>query len=100
MNLNITELIISFPLAAGALFVVYLFLAGKIHSDAEFQRIVKERDEWKRTAETERRIATESAGTASVTNQLLGAIVNLSAERQGIPPPRIVTVPPEDVTKL
>jgi hypothetical protein len=97
---NLTDLILQVPLAAGAIFVVYMFVAGKLHTDAEFQRVVKERDEYKQSALTERRISTEVAQTGSVTNQLLGAIVNLSAERQGVPPPRFIQSKSEDVTEL
>lgn len=97
--MNWTELIMQVPLAAGALFLVYMFVAGKLHTDNEFQRVIRERDEYKKAAETERRIATEVAQTGSVTNQLLGAVVSLSAERQGVPPPRVIQVQPEEVTK-
>jgi hypothetical protein len=96
---NIADLILQVPLAGGALFVVYMFVAGKLHTDNEFQRVVRERDEYKKAAETERRISTEVAQTGSVTNQLLGAIVNLSAERQGIPPIKVIQSTSEDVTK-
>lgn len=98
MNFTLHDLILQAPLAAGALWLVYMFTAGKLHTDGEFQRTIKERDEYKRTLETERKIATELAQTGSVTNQLLGAVVSLSAEKAGIPLPRIVKASPEDVT--
>jgi hypothetical protein len=97
---NLTDLILQVPLAAGALFVVYMYGTGKIHTDAEFQRVVKERDEYKQAAATERRISTEVAQTGNVTNKFLEAIVNLSAERQGLPAPKVIQSKSEDVTKL
>jgi len=67
---------------------VWLFLAGKIHSDEEFKAMQAERDYWRdahaeatRAMEIERRIVNETAQAGQVNNQLLSAIVNLATSR-------------------
>lgn len=82
--MTIPELILQVPLAAGALFIVYMFTAGKLHTDSEFQRVVREREEYKKTLETERKATTELAQQGAVTNQLLSAVVTLAADRRGV----------------
>jgi len=84
------------PLAAGALILAYLFVRGKVHSDAEFRRVAAERDEYKRALDAERKAVNETAQAAAVTNNLISAVVTLAADRQGVAlAPRPVSVPEE-----
>jgi hypothetical protein len=82
---DLSAIISQAGLGAGAIFVVWMFLAGKLHTDAEFRRVVAERDQYRAALEAERKAVNETAQAASVTNRLLSAVVDLAAERQGVP---------------
>ena len=67
---------------------VWLFLAGKIHSDDEFKALQEERDYWRdahaegqRAMEIERRIVTETAQAGTVNVQLIRALTTLAEGR-------------------
>jgi hypothetical protein len=81
----VATLISQAPLAAGALLIVYLLLTGKIVTGKEFTRVTAERDEYKQALTLERQAMNETAQAASVTNRLIGAVVDLAADRQGVP---------------
>jgi hypothetical protein len=71
--------------SAGAVVVLalgcYLFFAGKLHSDAEFQKLAKENDDLKAALESERRALNDAASTGTVTNRLISALIQVSAQR-------------------
>jgi hypothetical protein len=83
------ELISQAPAAALAIVGIYLFMTGRIHSDIEFKKLEKENQELKQALAAERTAVNEAASTGSVTNQLVGALVTLAAERKGIDPPPV-----------
>jgi hypothetical protein len=68
--------------AGGALIVLaiglYLFLTGKIHSEAEFQRVITENESLKTALATERQANNELAQTGGVTSRLIGALVDVA----------------------
>jgi hypothetical protein len=68
--------------AIAALFFVYLFVTGKVHSHGEFLRLLKENNELKKALEDERKVANEAVQTGSVTNRLIGALVEVTSERR------------------
>jgi hypothetical protein len=71
--------------AGGALVVLTLglalFIAGKIHSDSEFQRVLTENEGLKSALASERQANNELAQTGGVTNKLIGALVDLATDR-------------------
>jgi len=85
--MDLQTLIESAPSAAVAIVVLYLFITGRIHSDHEFRRVETERDEYKKALDTERQTVNETVSAAAVTNKLIGAVVSLAADRQGVTTP-------------
>jgi hypothetical protein len=73
--------------SAGALVVlalgVYAFFTGKLHSDAEFLKLVKENEDLKAALEAERKAVNEAAKTGTVTNQLISALIQVSTQKEG-----------------
>ena len=71
--------------SGGALVVLalglYLFIAGKLHSDAEYQKVVDENADLKAALETERTTNNELARAGGVTNKLIGALVDVATDR-------------------
>ncbi|HEY6278721.1 MAG TPA: hypothetical protein VIX86_20605 [Streptosporangiaceae bacterium] len=67
--------------------VAYLFLAGRLHSDAEYRKLVRENDDLKAALADERRAVDEAMRTGTVTNQLITALTQLAENRRPIPPP-------------
>jgi hypothetical protein len=74
---------------------VWLFLAGKIHSDDEFKALEAERDYWRdahsevtRAVEIERRIVNETAQAGQVNVQLIRALTSIAEGRHQTTPKR------------
>jgi hypothetical protein len=78
--------------SSGALVVMaiglYLFLAGKIHSDREFGKLEAENDQlraennqYKFALDTERKTVNEAVSAGQVTNQLITALTTLAGGR-------------------
>ena len=61
--------------------VAYLLGVGKLHSDTEYQRLVKEVEDLKAALETERSTNNELARAGGVTNKLIGALVEVATDR-------------------
>ncbi len=61
--------------------VAYLLGIGKLHSDAEYQRIADENKDLKAALETERTTNNELARAGGVTNKLIGALVDVATDR-------------------
>lgn len=95
--MDLTTLITSTPSAAVALVMLYLFFAGKVHSDSEFQRVLKENDDLKSALADERQASNELAMTGGVTNKLIGALVDVATERNQSPVPRGHDLTPGDL---
>lgn len=74
------------PSAAVAIAGLSLFVTGKIHSDAEFQRMLKENQFLREALETERKASTEAAQAGATTNKFIEAMVQIAAEKN--PPAR------------
>lgn len=76
--------------SGGALVVLalgaWLLIAGKLHSDAEFQRVLTENEQLKSALGSERRASNELAMTGNVTNKLIGALVDVVTDRKTLPP--------------
>ena len=82
--------------SGGALVVLsiwlYVFLTGKLHTEAEYSKLEEENKILKAEIEglrlalsTERRTVNETANAGQVTNQLIAALTSLAAERKGVP---------------
>ena len=73
--------------SGGALIVLalglYLFITGKLHSDAEYQKLADENRDLKAALETERITNNELARAGGVTNKLIGALVDVATDRHG-----------------
>jgi hypothetical protein len=86
---NLAALYPVFTGAGGALAVlvagVTLFLSGKLHSDAEFSRVLAENDALRTALTLERQANNELARTGSITTKLLDALVNVTTDRQLTP---------------
>lgn len=63
----------------------WLFLAGKLHSDSEFQRVLTENEQLKSALSSERRASNELAMTGNVTNKLIGALVDVVTDHKPLP---------------
>lgn len=61
--------------------VAYLLGMGKLHSDAEYQRLADENKDLKAALETERTTNNELARAGGVTNKLIGALVDVATDR-------------------
>ena len=84
--------------SGGALVVmaigIWLFLAGRLHSDPEYRKLEAENtalraenDQYRTALETERKTVNETASAGAVTNKLIEAVVSLAAaERKTAPP--------------
>jgi hypothetical protein len=71
---------------------LYLFLAGKIHSDREFSKLEAENDQlraennqYKFALDTERKTVNEAVSAGQVTNQLITALTTLAGGRRPKP---------------
>lgn len=80
--------------SGGALIVMaiglWLFLAGKIHSDREFSRLEAENaalraesDRYRFALDTERRTVNETAQAGQVSNQLISALITVASRAAG-----------------
>jgi hypothetical protein len=87
---DLNTLIQSAPTAILALVGLYLFFTGKIHSDSEFAKLERENEELKAALGAERQANNELARAGGVTNQLIGALVDVasSARAAGTSPAR------------
>lgn len=68
-------------LVAAALGAVWAFYTGKIHSDREFSKLEEENRVLRDAVQAERTRADELARAGTVTNQLIGALTQVAAER-------------------
>ena len=77
--------------SSGALIVlaagIWLFLTGRLHSDPEYRKLVRENEDLKTALTDERRAVDEAVRTGTVTNQLISALTQIAANRQAAPPP-------------
>jgi len=73
--------------SAGAVVVLalgcWLFLSGKLHSEAEFSKLARENDDLKGALESERKAVDEAARTGTITNQLISALIQVSTQKEG-----------------
>ena len=67
--------------------VVILLILGWLVPKWAYARLLEENKSLREALQLERRRNEEIAGTAGVTNQLIGALVDLAGERKGIHPP-------------
>ena len=63
--------------------VAYLFYIGKLHSDSEMQKLIRENEDLKEALASERRAVDEAMRTGTVTNQLISALTQIAEHRQG-----------------
>jgi hypothetical protein len=68
-------------LVALACLAVWAFYTGKVHSHREFAKQEEEAATWRKAWEAERTRADELARAGTVTNQLIGALTQVAAER-------------------
>jgi hypothetical protein len=68
--------------AVVALLWVYAFIKGKVVSAREFNRLLRENNELKVALADERKVANEAVRTGSVTNRLIGALVEVTSEHR------------------
>lgn len=92
--MDVSTIIAAPSAAAVAIAFLWLFVTGKIHSDREFtalERVATAREteiaQLRAALDAERKAVNEQASAGTVTNNLLGAVVALAADRQGISPP-------------
>ena len=92
--------------SGGALAVLaiglYLFITGKLHSDAEYQKLADENKDLKAALETERTTNNELARAGGVTNKLIGALIEVATDRHDHPalPRKDAGLTPEDLGLL
>lgn len=74
---------------AGAIVVLaivsWLFYDGKLHSHREFRKLERENAGLRAALEAERKAVNEAARTGTVTNQLIAALIDVSAQKEGEP---------------
>ena len=74
--------------------VVILLIAGWLVPKWAYSKLEQENKSLREALQLERQRAGEAASTHAVTNQLIGALVDLAAERKGVTPPEGTGHPP------
>lgn len=75
--------------------VAWLLGTGKLHSDAEFQKILSENEAYKDALEAERTVNNELARAGGITNKLIGALVDLATDKRAPVPPGVPAGAPD-----
>ena len=69
-------------LVAFVAIAVWAFYTGKIHSDSEFQKLEERAEHLEQALQAERQRGDAAVQAGSVTNQLIGALKDVAAERR------------------